>query len=227
MRASRFFRYVWRINGVVILLFVGTLAIVVSASFLSDLARNLTRQKTPTAAQPVAQEGSEAPLKLGAPRAVAGTRILRAELVRTRPQSSYGSGSEHSETHNILFIDPLTGASSWLLKSHKNVVAYTEDISPFADDSRGERPPLATLALVKPASADEELGTGELFLFDAAGAQVASIGNKVRRVHATLAVSPAEFVVVFERDGKYHLARFDSATRRKLGEAEIKVPAIR
>jgi len=216
---------VWRINAVAILLILAAALIGIGWGVVSDVARNLTRQKAP-AAQPVAQEDSAAPLKLGPPRTVAGTRILRAELLRTRPESSYGSSSDPSETHNILFIDPATGASSWLLKSHKNIVAYTEDIL-AGEDSKQERPLVASIALVKPSAGNDDVGVGELFVFDASGAQVTSIGDKVRLVHAALAVSSSEFVVVFERGGKYHLARFDSATRRKISEAEIKAPAIR
>jgi len=224
MRTGRFFRYVWRINAVAILLIVAAALVGISWAVVSDIARHLSRQKTP-AAQPIAQEDSEAPLKLGPPRTVAGTKILRAELTRTRPESSYGSSGD-SETHNILFVDPATGASSWLLKSHKNIVVHSEDIH-AAGGSKEEPPLLASIVLVKPPAGNDEDGIGELFLFDASGAQVSSIGDKVRSVHAAWAVSASEFIVVFERGGKYHLARFDSTTRRKLSEAEIKVPAIR
>jgi len=225
MRATRFFRYVWRVNGIAVLLILAAVIITVSVSFVSDQIRKTGPDNGPIA-QPVAAEGAPK-LQLRPPRPVTGTRMLRAELVRTRPQSSYGSGSESSETHNILFIDPVTGASRWLLKTHKNVVAYTDDISAFADDRRGERPLLATVALVKTAAeGDDDVATGELLMFDPSGAQVVPIASKVRRVYATLAVSSAEFVVVFERDGKYHVARFDSATRRKVGEAEVSIPAL-
>jgi hypothetical protein len=226
MRASRFFRYVWRVNALLVLALAAAVLAMISSSFVSNLFRKHDRRDTP-AVQAVVEDASDAPLKLGPPRAIAGTRILRADLVRTRPgKSSYGSGSHRSETHNVLFIDPMSSESHWLLNTHRNLIAYTEDISPFAPDAKGERPPLATLVLVK-QPAESEAETGELLLFDRSGTQVAAIGDKVRRVHATLAVSAAEFVVVFERGGKYHIARFEAPTRRRIGESEIKLPALR
>jgi hypothetical protein len=224
MRTGRFFRYVWRINAVALLFIVAAAIVTISWSFVSDIARQSSRPRTP-AAQPIAQEDSETPLKLGPPRLIAGTRIFRLDLTRTRPASGYGSSSGSSETHNILFVDPATGVSSWLLKSHKGIVAYTEDI--HADDDSKQIRLLASIALVKPEADNDDSGTGELFVFDASGGQISSVGDKVRSVHAAVAVSPAEFIVVFERGGKYHIARFDAATRGKIGETEIKVPAVR
>jgi hypothetical protein len=225
MRTGRFFRYVWRINAVAILLILAAAIVAMGLSFVSDIARQAGRHRTP-AAQPIAQEDSETPLKLGPPRTVAGTKTLRLELTKTRPASKgYGSSSDSSETRNILFVDPATGASTWLLKSHKSIVAYTEDI--HADDDSKQNRLLASIALVKPEVDNDDSATGELLVFDASGGQIASVGGKVRSVHAAVAVNRAEFIVVFERGGKYHIARFDSATRRKTGETEIKVPAIR
>lgn len=221
MRAGRFFRYVWRINGVLVLAALSVALIAVVASYLSDLTRRNVRQGAD--AQAVTDDRSEAPLRLEPPRTVAGTRILRAELVRSVSTSKFGSSGETSETHNILFIEPVSGTSRWLLKTHDEIVSHTEDIRP-ATDAREERTPLASIALVK-RSADEA-APGELLVFDPTGAEIVSVGDGIRRIQAAFA-SGSEFLVVFERDAKYHVARFDAASRRKLGEAQIRVPALR
>ena len=47
MRAGRFFRNVWRINALAILLIVAAALAGIGWAVVSDIARHLSRQKTP------------------------------------------------------------------------------------------------------------------------------------------------------------------------------------
>ena len=217
MRAQRFFRYVWRINAVLILAAVLLALIGIGATLSSPLFRGLGRHEEKVSQVPVvAAEKEEEKLTLQAPQQVNGTHIMRADLVAERAGRGLGSYKDSAEIRNVLFIELATGATRWLLPDHQNRVTGLTDI--YAAGDYGQKAPIATVALIEPA--------GGLLLFAPEGAPVSVVSNGVHTINTATAVSDKEFVIVFERSGGYVLARFDASTRQKIAEQPLNVPKL-
>ncbi|GAB3029299.1 MULTISPECIES: hypothetical protein [Oleiagrimonas] len=121
------FRWVWRINGVLLL------ALLVFALIVFSLI--------PSGFHPgrneVAQEGSITPhtashphvpaLHLGLMRDLSGTPMLYAPLKAADPDSTVSfSGSVSTQVHNVLFFDMSTKQEHWLFKNNRQVISRPE-----------------------------------------------------------------------------------------------------
>lgn len=220
MKTTRAFRWIWRLNAIAILLVaLAALAAIATVTF-SEMRSNRRAAADMNAAPVVKEADAQANLTLGAPSMVPGTQILRAELSTPGRGSSLGS-YDSTETRNILFIHAVSGRSRWLLPSHRRVIEQSEQV--FApDDDEQDRAPLASAAMVKDSGAT----TGDLILFDATATRIVPIASGVRRLHSAIATSATEIVVVFDRDGRYVLARFEAPSLRKTGETPLAVPQL-
>jgi hypothetical protein len=170
----------------------------------------------------VKQADTDGTLRLGEPDTVTGTQILTVRLLGggARSSSSFSGSSFHEEVHNVLFIDPASGASHWLLPTHRRIMEETEAIR-AANDSRRERTPLASVTLVKDSA---DAAAGDLIVFDPVGSKVVSIATGVRHIDSATAFGESEMMVMFERGGKYVLTHLDAASLTKQREIELRVP---
>jgi hypothetical protein len=220
MKTTRLFRWIWRFNAIAILLVALAAVFGIGAVVVGEIAQN-RRRSAEAAAAPVVKQ-ADAELRLGVPRMIPGTDVLRADLQAVDERAPSLSSYDSTVTHNILFIETNSGRSRWLLPSHRRIVEETNMIS--APDDPGEsRAPLASAALIKDA---EDSETGDLLLFDPTGARIMNVSAGVRRIHSATATSPSLVLLVFERGGKYVLARFDAPSLRKVQETELQVPRL-
>jgi hypothetical protein len=113
-KSQRFFRYLWRINAVLILLAAGAVTFGVVALLVGELGARVARNREAEAGIPVVAADSNAHLSLGRVSVVAGSDVMRADLSLNRGGSSFSSGG-NTETRNILFIDPGQKVARWLL----------------------------------------------------------------------------------------------------------------
>jgi hypothetical protein len=223
MNATRTFRWIWRINAIVIFLVAVAALCGIGSLLLGELTNNRRRAAEAKAAPVVKQADAGDNLRLGPPTAIPGTRMLRADLhVAGERTSSFSGSYNRNEVHNVLFIDSLSGESRWLLPSHRRVMVDTDTVYVPADTTR-DRAPMASVTLVKDSPDGD---TGDLILFDATGRKTVLLASAVRRIHNTTATGPAELVVVFERAGKYVLARIDTPTLTKASELELHLPQL-
>ncbi len=213
MRATRFFRWIWRLNG---LLFLGLLLAGVIA-FASSVSWGRSAPPIPAVALPQPQQNPRVELSLSDPELIAGTHMLRANMQTIEETGGIKSG-EQTETRNVLFIDTTSGAARWLLPSHKRVLSETA-IPPLND------PYARPIALAEHVR-DEGAQTGDLFVCDAIGTNVVAVATGVSRVHSAAAAGPSEFIVLFERNGRFVMTRFANATLEKLSEHELKLPPV-
>ena len=222
MKTARAFRWIWRINGVAILLVAVAALLGIAALFISEMSDNRRRAEAAVAAPVIAKKDTQSDLRLGDPRQIAGTTILRAELQAVdRPATGLSGSSDNTVTHNILFIDTATGASRLLLPSHRRVVDATYEIDETCPTMTCK--PVASVVLIRDTRDAE---TGDLVVHDPAGTKILTAAQGIRTIHSATAVGPSELVVLFERGGRYILARFDRASLTKIAETELKVPQL-
>ncbi len=101
---QKLFRYLWRINAVLILVATGAITFGVGALVTSEFGARSARSREVDAGVPVAAD-SNVKFSLGNASAVPGTNVLRAKLSLDRGGAGFSSGG-YTETRNILFIEP-------------------------------------------------------------------------------------------------------------------------
>ena len=154
MESNRFFRVVWRINAIVILL-AGLLAVGALAAVVAGMAWDAARSsRAPNVADQInvapgdALADAEPDLvraSIGQFENIAGSTSLRAAVHVAGGSTDYSSKGDAS-TRNYLYFDTATGTSHWLMPDNKTEFLTERDFpehSGGADEAR--RPVLATL----------------------------------------------------------------------------------
>ena len=161
---QKLFRYLWRINAVLILVATGAITFGVGALVTSEFGARSARSREVDAGVPVAAD-SNVKFSLGNASAVPGTNVLRAKLSLDRGGAGFSSGG-YTETRNILFIEPGQKAARWLLPDNDHLITDSSDITDRSntDEDRIENPRkmIATAVLVKPATGGTEQSAGKL-----------------------------------------------------------------
>src|ERR1700757_3012077 len=129
-RAAKVFRYLWRINAVLILLASAVFTIGIGLLLFNEFGFTTARNRI--AGIPVGPPDLTAHLKLGRVLIVEGTNVMRADLTSDRGGKGFSSGG-YSETRNILFIEPEKKEAHWLLLDNDHVINDTTDITEGSD----------------------------------------------------------------------------------------------
>src|SRR5881296_2996510 len=112
MKTVKLFRYLWRLDAVLIAVATGGVCVVAASVMLSELSCNAQRRRVAEAAPPVAAGGSEK-LYLGPVRAVEGSDVLRGELLAHSQALGIGSSGYSAETRNVLYLDTRSTEARW------------------------------------------------------------------------------------------------------------------
>jgi hypothetical protein len=220
-RSQKLFRYLWRINAVLILFAAGAITIGVGALMVEEFGARATRNREAEVGIPLAAAAdSNAHLSLGRTSLAAGTNVMRADLSLNRGGAGFSSGG-YTETRNILFIEPGQKVARWLLPDNDHIIRDSSDITEDIDGKAKRM--IATAVLVKPTIGLPETDAGRLLLFDAPGRKIVEVASNVREIHLT-SLSGGELTILFERNRRLVLATFDPGSLAKRGEQEIDVP---
>jgi hypothetical protein len=225
-KTQRFFRYVWRANAVLILLGTAAICVSVGSFLLSELLRSTSRHQDVSAAPPVVGPESGEQLFLGQLAQVEGTDTLRGELLASGSGSGLGSSGYGSATRNVLFLDVQSKAARWLLQDSRHVISQSIDVrADVRESNEGRR--IAEVILVKAVDRDASGDEGTLLLLDPTGRTVTTIAADVRAVnHAQLSID-GQINVLYERNRKYVLAKFDPTSLERQSEDELDVPQLK
>src|SRR5215510_10907408 len=120
MKVQKFFRYLWRINAVLILVTAGAITFGVGVVIFQEFGSRANARRNAETGVQVATE-PRVDLILGRAEPVPGSAVLRANLTVSRGSAGFSSGG-YSETRNILFIDPTQKAAHWLLPDNDHVI---------------------------------------------------------------------------------------------------------
>jgi hypothetical protein len=218
-KSQKLFRYLWRINAILILIAASAVTFGVTAIVVGEFWGRTARNREAEAGIPVAAADSNTHLLLGRASVVIGTDVMRADLTLSRGGAGFSSGGGYVETRNVLFIEPGQKEARWLLPDNDHVISESSDITDRIDANTKRM--IATAVLVKPATGSPETAPGRLLLFDATGKKVVEVASNARDVHLA-SLSGGELSILYERDRRLVLAAFDPgslATFRRKSEA--------
>jgi hypothetical protein len=215
MRSAKFFRIIWRLDAILILLIAAAALFGVISLFVSEIRSNARQREAAAAAPPVAANAEKNVLRLGGLAQIEGTTVFRASLTSRKGGGVEfsSSGGYENETHNILFIDAADGNARWLLPSNHELITFDTNVS--GNDTKG---PIATVVLVD---------TGRLLLFDPAAKHINEVATGVHDVDGVTLMSGGPIAVLYESNRRYHLATFDRASLAKISEREVNVPQLK
>lgn len=224
LRSQKFFRVVWRINSLLILLAAGAVILLAGGIFIQEMHFGSARNQEVSAGVNVNNTNPKSDLVLNRASLVRGTQIMRAELQRRGGKIEFSSGSGYSEeTRNILFIEPGQTAAHWLLSDNDHVIETTDIDSTWQS---GENRVVATAALVKSSTDPPETAVGRLLLFDPPGRRVVAVADGVRAIQIA-SISSNELSLLYERNRQLFLDVFDAQSIVKLREQKIEIPEIK
>jgi hypothetical protein len=220
-KSPKIFRYLWRINAVLILLAAGACTFGVGALLVGEFGERTARNREADAGIPVvAAADSSARLSLGRASVVVGTKVMRADLSLNRGEAGFSSGG-YTETRNILFIEPSQNVARWLLPDNDHIISDSSDIT---EETNGNaKRTIATAVLVKSTIGSLETAAGRLLLFDPSGRKIVEVATNAREIHLT-SLSGSDLTILYERNRRLVLAAFDPGSLAKRGEQEIEVP---
>jgi len=213
------YRYLWRVNAILILVAAGAVTFGVVAYLVSEMAGRAAVRREAEAAPPVAGAKADFRTSLSQPSFVDGTEVMRSHLYRLNG-GPFSSGS--SEIRNVLFIEPGEKSARWLLGDDRHVIETT-DLAEGDEYSRSRRTG-ATAGLVKPAEGDT-VG-GKVLLVDPPGRRIVDAAIGVRKIQMAVLRSD-QIMLLYERDRRLVLATFDAGTFARRGEQEIEVPLLK
>jgi len=223
-RWQKTFRYLWRINAVLILVAAGASTVGVGALLVAQFGASTARTREAESG-PLAAAGTSDPrLFLGQASVVPGTMFMRADLLLHHEGGGFSSGG-YAETRNVLFIDPAEKHARWLLPDDKHVIVESSDVSLTEEEGKPKRT-VATVALVKASDADRQTGKGKLLLFGPPGTPILEVSDGVRALHVA-ALSGDQITVLYERDRQLVVAVFAAATLTKQQDQAMPVPALK
>src|SRR4051794_14071027 len=106
-KSQRFFRYVWRVNAVLILLAAAGVCLGLGLVLVEEFGRKVARYREADTGIPVADSTRNVRLSLTRVSMVEGTNVMRAELHLDSSGDKFsGSSGYGGETRNVLFIEP-------------------------------------------------------------------------------------------------------------------------
>jgi len=219
---QKLFRYVWRIDAVLILIAAGAITFGVGAMVTSEFGARSARSRDAEAGVPVAADPKTS-LSLGNTSQVPGTNVLRADLFLDRGGAGFSSGG-YREIRNILFIEPGQKSAHWLLPDNDHQIVDNSDIGERKTDD--PKRIIATAVLVKPTTGTPESSTGKLLLFDPSGRNIVQVADGVRQIHHA-SFGNGDLTILYERNRHFVMASFDSTSLTKHSEQEIEVPQLK
>jgi hypothetical protein len=223
-RSAKFFRYLWRLNAILILVAAGAIAFAVATLLVAEWDASAGRQREAAAGPLAGSVESTEDVVLGRAEVVAGTNIIRADLISHQGGAGFSSGG-YSESRNTLFMEPGAKEARWLLPDDDHVIVQSSDIASRAEEGKQPRT-VATAALVKTRGGNRETATGRLLLFDAGAKNVVEVASNIRALHSAT-FGDGAIRLLYEREQRLVLATFDPISLEKRSEEALTIPLLR
>lgn len=219
------FRTLWRLNAIGI--FLGLLGglLLLGVGLISVLGEVFAKAPQPPTPAVTVAEGAS-PLRLTAWRDASGG-LLQADLAEAdapRGIAFKGSGSE-DRVRNVLFLDPSSGRSWWLLQDHRQqlIESHAFHLQPPGTLPDPGTAPRAILHALCPGDGH---GPQSLLLASPDGRRSTLLPGVVQAVlHVHTLDAATGHVLVRVGDG-YHLLRLDLSTLTLREAKRIDLPAL-
>ncbi|HET6552869.1 MAG TPA: hypothetical protein VFG49_04955 [Dyella sp.] len=200
-RTERFFRWVWRVNGLLLLAALAGAAIGLLTLVLNE-SHGTPRKSTATADAPAGA------LHLGVFEPVEGTTLFTASLLDGyQSYSGSGSGGDEPASRNTLIYDAADGSKHWLLPDHTATLCNIDQLSKSDSSSA---PPLAWTW-----TARDSQGRYHISMADQAGRQ-AQVLLDADDCYDHAYAQDGHAVIFFSQQGRPVVSVVDIATRQVL-----------
>jgi hypothetical protein len=224
MNSSKFFRTVWRVNAVVILLAAGAISLGAGALLFQEFRFDRNNRGNQAELRVDNTSTPELPLVLG--RAIEVGESIQVELLQADTTGGLTSGLSsggYRPLKNILFIQSGAKDGRWLLPDNNHVLVERTELR---DEPKGKTgTSFGTAIVAKSSTRQTESETGRLILFNQSGRTVVDVASDVRTIQLA-AVTNGELRILYERNRQLVLAAFDPVTLQKRREDEIQVPKL-
>jgi hypothetical protein len=217
MKTRRFFRTVWRLNALIILI-AGVLACGLLAFVMLQFLRDMTRTRHVSNVVNVApeQRGRDR-TSLGSFTRVEGTQVFRAPLNIEQTYELSVASKETTSIQNYLFYDPALDRSYWLRAGAPALFVGSHEL-PERDFE--ERLPITAMLyeiVERDTDGDQRLTESDLRVIavaDAAGTRLTPVLRDVAQLHAADITTGNAALVIYTTAGKLHAATVDVVTRK-------------
>lgn len=239
MNSEKFFKWVWRLNGLILLIGVTAILVIVSYEFSKD--RNYRAPEPIVVGIAEDPEGKEK-WSLGHPTHVSGTDYMLIPLEsenneveekgisRASKTYSFYSDYSHAPAKNILFLNYENNDTRWLFESVNQLILSVEEFpySYSGNEKQSVTKAIFYRVVTKDTSGDKKLSKEDEPMFaltrpDGTGFEV--ILHKYDRIMSKLILENGNLFILYQLDGiaygeKYSLNPFKSLSRIKLPRIE-------
>lgn len=225
MRASRAFRYLWRINAITILT-VTVLLILIFSVLLWDLSGDLFGSRTRRNTVQVAEHLIDtAEFSLGDFETIEGVPVLRAKLLSAQDYAGKFSSGTSTAVRNFLFYDHDGHAAHWLVATDDQLFSWHTEVANPATPS-GDRTVVGLLYQVVTEDTDGDsrltaADMSDLALSDPTGHNYEILLTDIEERKGYKQIGDGRFVFFFRRDGKLRVAEIDTIGRTLDRDVEL------
>jgi hypothetical protein len=224
MTSHRFFRIVWRINAIVLLL-AAAAAILLLGIGAVELGADFFRSRGDRDVVTVAGQRVESSrFQFEDFERLPGTNVLRAPLVVYESYGFASSGGGRA-TRNYLYYDSSTRNAHWLLPDNKKLISWSCDLK-TSKTSLEEPRVLGSLYAVVEQDFDHDgqLTSSDLssvLLTDPAGVKETQIFDRVSSIQGCEVLSPASAVLFYVLKSELRAATLDLGQLRVESDASL------
>jgi hypothetical protein len=224
MDENRFFRFVWRFNGIAIMLLALTLLVwVIVLSGYALVASVFFRDHSPVITSVAEDPEGKEQWRLGAPRSIDGTQFLCLPLESEKKSiSASGSGLSPSFlnasyssryfdlSRNLLFVNRQTRDMYWLFKDNRQLITDVELLSPQDQDDRNRVVDAILYRVVQTdTNADQELTAEDLAdvaISNPDGTSFTMLFQSVERMLGSRILESGQVLILYQSQGKGYAA---------------------
>ena len=229
MTSRRFFGWVWRVNGLMILA-ASVLAVVLIGIFIATQLRDWFRTRQATDVVNLVEEQVQGTRShLGRFEQIAGTGVLRASLNIEQAYELGTISKESTSVQNFLYFELRTQQSYWLLPGYRGLVLENHLYPDRAYDDVST-PVLAALfeLIDADSNGDGKLSYSDrltLAISDPVGKQLLRVVKDVERFNGAYLLDAQTLVVLYSTRGELRAADVGLNPVRLLRDSEVRPAA--
>ncbi len=214
MEENKYFRFVWRINGISIMLLLLFIIGVGGYNFIKDI---VPIQRPPVITNVAVDPQGEEKWTLGRPESIDGTQFICIPLVSEKKNisipepgmgkvgSSYGRGY-FDPTKNLLFVNKQTREMRWLFKDNRQLITEMDMLSAQKQDDKNRTIDAILYKVIsKDTNGDKKItpeDLADIAISNPDGTRFMKVFQSVERVFGAVTVGGREVVVLYQSKGK-------------------------
>ena len=214
MEENKYFRFVWRVNGIAIMLLLLFVIGVGGYKFIKDI---LHRERPPVITNVAVDPQGEEKWTLGRPESIDGTQFIYIPLVSEKKNisisgpgmlkevNSYGQGY-FAPSRNLLFVNKQTRDMKWLFKDNRQLIADMDMLSVRKQDDKDRMIDAILYQVIsKDTNGDKKLTSEDLAdiaISNPDGTRFKEVFQSVERVFGATSVGGRDVLVLYQSNGK-------------------------